>query len=116
VAIARASASRAGAGLLALLLTGAARAPQEGLEIVASRSGFRPRVLNLRRGEPARIRLTTADEEHCFAVDAFRIEKRIVPGRATLVELTPDRPGSFRFYCCLEPDNEALAGRIVVAE
>jgi heme/copper-type cytochrome/quinol oxidase subunit 2 len=116
-AIGPATASRAAwPGLLALLLATAAASPQESLELVASRSGFRPAVVNLRRGEPARIRLSTADDEHCFAVDAFRIEKRIAPGRTTTLELTPDRSGSFPFYCCLEPRNERLMGKLVVAE
>jgi heme/copper-type cytochrome/quinol oxidase subunit 2 len=99
-----------------VLSTAAALAADQATEVVASRQGFKPKVLNLRKGELARLRLTTADDEHCFAIDAFRVEKRIAPGRATLVDLTPDRVGTFPFYCCLEPDNAALQGRLVVSE
>jgi plastocyanin domain-containing protein len=112
----RGIASNARAALLALLGAPALASPQESVELVASRDGFRPAVITLRKGEPARLRLSTADAEHCFAVDAFRIEKRIAPGRPTSVDLTPERAGSFPFYCCLEPDNERLKGRIVVSE
>ena len=91
-------------------------ASEEATELVASSRGFKPDVLNLRRGETVRVALSTADVEHCFAVDALRIEKRIVPGRKTFVELTPDRAGTFPFYCCLEPGREALRGRLVVSE
>jgi hypothetical protein len=45
---------------------------------VASREGFRPRVVNVRKGQPVRLLLSSADGEHCFALDAFRIEKRVV--------------------------------------
>ena len=90
--------------------------PEEATEIVASRRGFKPDVVNLRRGDTVRVALSTSDVEHCFAVDALRIEKRIVPGRKTFVELTPDRAGTFPFYCCLEPGSEALRGRLVVSE
>jgi heme/copper-type cytochrome/quinol oxidase subunit 2 len=107
--------ARSLAGLLALLAA-SGRAAQEGQQLVASRNGFRPAVLHLKKGEPARLRLSSADGEHCFAVDALRIEKRIAPGRTTALEFTPDRAGSFPFYCCLEPDNERLKGKIVVAE
>jgi plastocyanin len=89
---------------------------QETIEVVASKAGFKPKLLNLHKGEPVKLLLTTADGEHCFAIDALRIEKRIRPGRPTTLELTPERAGTFPFYCCLEHDVEAQRGRIVVSE
>lgn len=85
---------------------------------MASKDGFRPSRLELRKGETVRLRLTSADREHCFAVDAFRVEKRIVPGRVTTLDLTPDRTGSFPFYCCLESGRaaETERGTIVVTD
>ena len=86
--------------------------------MTASHEGFRPRIINVRKGETVRLVLGTADGEHCFAVDAFRIEKRILPGRTTSVDLTPDRVGSFPFYCCLESGQaaEVEQGRLIVTE
>jgi heme/copper-type cytochrome/quinol oxidase subunit 2 len=107
---------RAAVLFAAVLALGATAAPQDEVELVASRTGFRPKLLKLRKGDTARLLLKTADEEHCFALDAWRIEKRIAPGKTTSVELTPDRAGEFSFYCCLEPDNKALSGRLVVVE
>jgi cytochrome c oxidase subunit II len=107
-----------GAGVLsarAELATGAAAGGDQ-VELLVSREGFRPKALNARKGETLRLVLRTSDVEHCFALDALRIEKRILPGRATTVDLTPDRVGSFPFHCCLEPGNEALRGRLVVSE
>jgi heme/copper-type cytochrome/quinol oxidase subunit 2 len=92
--------------------------PDETLEIVASRQGFRPRVVNVRKGQPVRLLLSSADGEHCFALDALRIEKRIVPGKATVLDLTPDRSGTFPFYCCLEEGAAADSenGRLVIID
>jgi len=91
--------------------------PREpGMEVVASKTGFEPAAIRLHKGEPARLLLKTADVEHCFAVDEFRIEKRIPVGKTTALDFTPDRAGSFVFYCCLEPDAGAMKGRIIVAE
>ncbi|MGE0456512.1 MAG: cupredoxin domain-containing protein [Vicinamibacteria bacterium] len=105
------------AGLLAAAAAGsAALQAVEEIEVVASNTGFKPGVLRLRRGDPVRLSLRTEDGEHCFAVDALRIEKRVMPGRTTSVDLTPDRAGEFPFYCCLEPDSAKLRGRIVVSE
>ncbi len=106
----------AGVALAALVAAGAPARAQDSLEVVVSRAGFRPKLVNLRKGETTRLLLKTADEEHCFAIDAFRVEKRVVPGKATSLDLTPDKAGSFPFHCCLEPQNETLRGRVVVAE
>ena len=40
--------------------------------------------MTLRKGETVRLVLSTEDGEHCFAVDEFRLEKRVVPGRTTI--------------------------------
>ena len=93
-------------------------AVDESIEVTASAEGFRPKTVKLRRGEAIRLLLKTADREHCFAVDALRVEKRITPGRTTVLDLTPAQAGSFPFYCCLEtgPAAERESGRLVVTE
>ena len=64
----------------------------------ASRS---PAAASSRRGSccgaarPTRLVLSSADGEHCFAIDALRIEKRVRGGQPTRLDLTPDRPGTF---------------------
>jgi heme/copper-type cytochrome/quinol oxidase subunit 2 len=111
---------RAAVLLTLFLSAGSARAEPaaDTVEVVASESGFLPRVINVHKGEPVRLRLTTADREHCFAIDALRVEKRIVPGRATILELTPGKAGTYPFTCCLETGAAAEKehGRLVVVE
>ncbi len=94
----------------------AAPPAEEATKITVSADGFRPSVVTLRKGETARLQITATDREHCFAVEAFRVEKRVVTGRTTTVDLIPDRLGTFPFYCCLEPDDSKQRGRIVVSE
>jgi heme/copper-type cytochrome/quinol oxidase subunit 2 len=86
------------------------------LEIRVSRDGFQPAELRLHKDETTRLALRSEDEEHCFAVDEFRIEKRVRPGQVTHVELTPDRAGRFTFYCCLEPAATRHEGTLIVSE
>ena len=92
--------------------------PGLGLEIRVSRQGFDPAVVTVRKGETTRIRLSSEDGEHCFAVDALRVEKRVVPGHPTTFDLIADRVGRFPFYCCLETGSaaEAERGELVVTE
>ena len=101
------------AGLAALASAVQADPP---VEVRVSRQGFEPALIRLHKGEPARLLLRTTDEEHCFAVDELRIEKRILPGKTTPLDFTPERVGSFEFHDCLEPDSQALRGKIVVSE
>ncbi len=107
-------------GCSALLVAYASGSPAKdeapGIGVVATHEGWRPATLKARRGETLRLLLRSEDEEHCFAIDAYRVEKRVVPGRTTRLEFTVDRPGTFPFHCCLEPKNEALRGELVVAE
>ena len=104
--------------VLGLALGTAVSARSETVNLSVSGSGFQPKVVNVRKGETVRLQLTSAGGEHCFALDAWRIEKRIRPGQATVVELVPDRAGTFPFYCCLESGAAAERehGRLVVTE
>ena len=97
---------------------GLAPPPDQPQDVAVSRSGFVPSVIKARKGEAIHLRITSKDQEHCFALDAFRIEKRIVPGRTTAVDLTPDKAGTFPYYCCLETGAaaETERGRLVVSE
>jgi heme/copper-type cytochrome/quinol oxidase subunit 2 len=123
-AVARLVAGGLVAGSLWVLLGPAAQAAgtlapeQVPIRIEISREGFEPSELRLRKGETVRLEVTTADVEHCFAVDELRVEKRVVPGKATSFELTPDRAGRFELYCCLEPDPKTTKerGLLIVTE
>jgi heme/copper-type cytochrome/quinol oxidase subunit 2 len=114
--------TRAGTWALAvaaiLAAAGASARPGPEIEIRASHEGFDPAVVTLRKGETVRIVLTSADGEHCFAVDALRVEKRIRPGRKTTFDLTLDRAGRFPFYCCVESGRaaEIERGELIVTE
>jgi heme/copper-type cytochrome/quinol oxidase subunit 2 len=98
--------------LVAFVVGGTAGAVDR-FDVLVSKGGFRPARLDARRGEPVRLNISSADGEHCFALDAFRVEKRIVPARVTVVDLTPDKAGTFPFYDCLAPER---TGELVVSE
>jgi heme/copper-type cytochrome/quinol oxidase subunit 2 len=110
----------AGLALLTAALAAAVGAAPAGptVEIKVSRRGFEPARIELRRGETARLVISSGDGEHCFAIDALRIEKRVRSGQPTRLELTPERAGTFAFYCCLETGQQAERerGELVVSE
>lgn len=100
--------------LLGLLAGGAA--PRDEVSLTYARGTLKPSEVRARKGDSLRLLLRTEEGEHCFAIDAFRVEKRVVPGRTTTVEISLDRAGEFPYYCCLEPDNAAVRGRLLVTE
>jgi heme/copper-type cytochrome/quinol oxidase subunit 2 len=113
----------AGGWLAGLALAGAtaALAPAPtgpSVELKVSRRGFEPSRVVLRRGEATRLVISTAEPEHCFAVDGLRIEKRVTADRPARLELTPERTGTFPFYCCVESGKQAEIerGELVVTE
>lgn len=112
-----------GLAALAILAAAAGAAPFAApagptVELAISRRGFEPSRITLRRGETTRLELTSEDGLHCFAVDALRVEKRVARGKPTSFELTPERAGSFAFYCCVESGQQAELERgvLVVTE
>jgi heme/copper-type cytochrome/quinol oxidase subunit 2 len=106
------------AGLVAAAAIAAAAPAPPTVEIAVSRRGFEPSRVGVRRGEAVRIVVTSRDVEHCFAVDALRVEKRVVPGRPVRVDLVPEQAGEFPFHCCLESGSQAELERgvLVVSE
>jgi len=107
-------ATQALAAAIFLAAAGAAARSGPEVSIRASDSGFEPSEVVIRKGEAVRIVLSSADREHCFAVDALRVEKRILPGRPTGFDFTPERAGRFPFYCCLESGAQADVERGVL--
>jgi heme/copper-type cytochrome/quinol oxidase subunit 2 len=104
------------AAMLAAALAVARSGPE--IEIRVTSQGFDPAVVTLRKGETTRIVLSADEGEHCFAVDALRVEKRVVAGRPTTFDLIADRAGRFPFYCCMETGKaaEVERGEVVVTE
>jgi heme/copper-type cytochrome/quinol oxidase subunit 2 len=109
---------RLAAALAGLALRPAVSGWTATIDLVASSEGFRPKVVNVRKGDAVRLSLSSADGEHCFALDAWRIEKRVRPGKTTVVDIAPEKTGTFPFYCCLETGAAAERehGRLVVTE
>jgi cytochrome c oxidase subunit 2 len=118
--VGRRALSALAAGVLASAAALSLAAPPAGpsVDVKVSRRGFEPSRVVLRRGETARLVLTSLEGDHCFAVDALRIEKRVASGRPIRLELTPERTGTFPFHCCLETGSQAdrEKGELVVSE
>lgn len=69
------------------------------IAIVCRKSYYTPDQIVLRKGEPAKIILTSEDVTHGFAIDELDIAREVPAGTPTVIEFTPEHAGTFRFYC-----------------
>lgn len=77
--------------------------------ITASDHRFSPDRIEVSQDDLVKITLRAEDQAYSFAIDAYRIVKRVAGGQTITFEFRADRPGTFPFYCNLTSD-EACAG------
>lgn len=69
--------------------------------IVAHERQFEPSRFEVAQDDLVRITLTSEKLPRTFAIDAYRISKRVGGGQTITFEFRADQPGTFSFYCNL---------------
>jgi cytochrome c oxidase subunit 2 len=69
------------------------------INITAKRFEFSPNQITLKKGEPVKLLLTTADVTHGFYLKPLKIDEVIEPGKTTEVNVTPQTAGTFLLIC-----------------
>jgi cytochrome c oxidase subunit II len=108
------------AGLAALAMGGAtvlAQARARVIKVSARRFTYSPNVLELKRGEPVVLELTTEDVFMGMNIPDFNVRSDIVPGKTTQLAFTPDKAGTFIFLCDVfcGDGHETMSGKLVVS-
>jgi plastocyanin len=91
---------------------------QETIGIEAGMYYFRPDVIRAKKGEKVKISLTSAGGTHDFVIDEFNARtERAGTGQSTSVEFTPDKTGTFEFYCSVANHRQlGMKGTLIVEE
>jgi cytochrome c oxidase subunit 2 len=102
-------------------------APMAGnvIDLEASMSGFDKEEIRVKVGQPVTIRLTSIDSshhtdgggKHQWAVDELGVDVIAQPESSNMVTFTPDKAGSYTFYCdicCGGKANPTMNGQIIV--
>ncbi len=86
------------------------------VRISAKKFEFTPSSVTARVGEPIMLLLSSEDRIHGFKMPDFNLRTDIVPGVVTAVQLTPDRAGSFSYFCDIfcGDGHEDMGGTILV--
>ncbi len=84
--------------------------------IVGRNYRYTPDRLEVIQDDLVKITVRSEDFTYSFAIDEYRIVRRVAAGQATTFEFRADRPGTFRFYSNLtgEGGHAEMQGQLVV--
>lgn len=84
--------------------------------IVARDFRFAPDRIEASQGDLIKVTIRSEDVAYSFAIDEYRIVRRVPAGASTTFEFRADRAGTFRFYSNLtsDPGHRQMEGRLVV--
>ncbi len=86
------------------------------INMTAKQFGFDPGSVTVKKGDRVRIRITSLDIDHGFAISAYGIDRKIAGGTTEVIEFTADKEGEFDFVCSI-PCGELhrmMKGKLVV--
>ena len=94
------------------------------IEVSGSMSGFEPKEIRVKLGQPVTIRLTSLDSplhsgggKHQWAVDELRVNILAAARESSYATFTPSKPGEFTFYCdvcCGGRSSPSMQGKLIV--
>jgi heme/copper-type cytochrome/quinol oxidase subunit 2 len=98
-------------------LAGQERAPNRPEILLTARNyRYSPDRIEVSQDDLVRLTIRSEDVAYSFAIDEYRIARRVPPGGTTTFEFLADRAGTFRFYSNLTNDNghTEMHGQLVV--
>jgi len=74
---------------------------------------FTPDRLEVTQDDLVKLTIESADHAYSFAIDAYRLSRRIPGGGKTIVEFRADQVGTFDFYSNMT-GQEKMRGQLIV--
>ena len=84
--------------------------------LVARSYRYAPDRLEVAQDDLVRLTIRSEDFNYSFAIDEYRIVRRVPAGETTTFEFRADRAGTFRFYSNLtgEGSHSDMQGQLIV--
>src|SRR5919108_2714853 len=83
--------------------------------LVARDYRYSPDRIEVAQDDLVRLTIRSEDITYSFAIDEYRIVRRVPAGGSTTFEFRADRAGAFRFYCSLSDGSHGpMEGQLVV--
>lgn len=84
--------------------------------IIAKQWSFVPDTITVSKGDTVRLKITSVDVTHGFALPDFDVSVNLQPGEEEVIEFVADKEGTFRFYCSVfcGSGHSSMDGNLVV--
>jgi cytochrome c oxidase subunit 2 len=69
------------------------------IKMTAKRYEYNPSVITVNQSDKVRLEITSLDVKHGFALKAYKIDRKLEPGKTEIIEFTADKAGKFEFHC-----------------
>jgi cytochrome c oxidase subunit 2 len=106
------------ASLGAYVAAQSAEPKEKVIKITAKKFNYTPGTVTLKKGVPVILEFRSQDVLMGFNLPDFNVRADIVPGKATRLNLTPDKTGTFVFLCDVfcGTGHEEMNGKLVVVD
>ena len=86
------------------------------ISISARQWAFSPASITLQKGVPVFLELSSTDVHHGFNLPDLGVRTDVLPGQKVRVRVTPDKTGTFGFFCDFfcGSGHEGMQGQVVV--
>ncbi len=88
------------------------------ITMTAKQWEFSPNPVVVKFGDKVRIRITSTDVPHGFALPDFGINEVLNPGQEVVVEFEANKRGSFEFFCSVQCGlgHSGMRGNLIVQD
>ncbi|NTV52835.1 MAG: hypothetical protein HGA76_07485 [Candidatus Firestonebacteria bacterium] len=86
------------------------------IKMEAKKYEFVPNPMIVRQGEKVRLEVTSLDVDHGISIPAYKISRKLSPGKLEVIEFTAEQSGSFPTHCSVfcGMGHMGMSGELVV--
>lgn len=87
-----------------------------GIVITGGNYSFTPNEIKVKKGDKVTITFKNSEGMHDFMLDEFNVKTNVIgEGKEETVSFTPDRVGTFEFYCSVGSHRKmGMVGKLIV--
>lgn len=104
-------------GIFVIRTQGASATPVE-IRVTSKQFSYSPETITVRKGQPVKLIVSTSDVEHSFSIKELGINVSIEPRKKKTIVFTPDKAGTFRYYCDVYcgAGHKRMGGQFIVTD
>lgn len=92
-----------------------ANTTEQAISVEGGNFYFKPNVITVKKGEKVKLTFTSAGGMHDFSLDEFNVHTAMISSGSTTVAFTPDKTGTFEFYCSVGNHRQmGMVGKLIV--